>query len=165
MKRRLPCMILLLLAGCSQPMLLKPASTPSTEPLIFAQRYASLSAENQKKEYTLATQALSRGSDPTTRLKAALIFSLPSSRYRDNERALALLEEVLRDKQADADSRALAGVLKDYLSERQKLESNASRANQKAAEEQKRADSLQQKLDDLKNIEKALIERSQAGKK
>lgn len=147
-------------------MLLKPGSRAPGEPLAFAQRYGSLSAENQKKEYLLITQALGRGNvDLNTKLKGALVFGLPSSRFRDNERALSLLDDVMRDKQADADTQTLAALLKDYVTDRQKLETSAAKANQKATEEQKRADSLQQKLDDLKNIEKTLTERNQTGKK
>lgn len=164
MKYWLP-VLLLLLGGCTQSALLRP-DTSAENPLLFAQRYATLSAENQKKEYTSVTQALSRGNaDLNTRMKGALIYGLPSSRFRDTERALALLDEVMRNKQADADTQMLAAVLKDFVVDRQKLESTATKATQKAAAEQKRADGLQQKLDDLKNIEKALNDRSQENKK
>lgn len=157
----------LALGGCTN-MAMKDSVLPAfarkdNELLAFARHYSELSAEGQKKEYALVTQSLSRSkNDLTSRVKAAMIFGLPASRLRDNGRALALLDEVLRDKSADADTKALAGMLKDYVSERQKFEDNAARLGQKVAEEQKRADSLQQKLDELKNIEKALIERDQA---
>lgn len=165
MKYGLACLFLLMLGGCVQSTLLKPNTSPD-EPLAYARRYSNLSAENQKKEYAMVTQALSRNdSDLKTRMKGALIYGLPSSRFRDNERALSLLDDVMRDKQADADTQTLAALLKDYINDRQKLESTAAKATQKAAEEQKRAENLQQKLDDLKNIEKALTERNQAGKK
>jgi len=144
----------------------KPTTIPSNELLAFALRYGDLSADNQKKEYALVTQALGRDkNDLASRMKAALIFGLPSSRFRDDERALALLDDVLRDKRTEVDTRALAGLLKDYIGEHQRLADSATRADQKATEEQKRADDLQQKLDELKNIEKTLTERGQAGQK
>lgn len=190
MKRLFTCLTLLMLAACAQsptkeaakepvakepvkesmkerpePAAVKPVQQPN-ELLAFARRYAELSAENQKKEYAQAMRALNRNkSDTANRMKVALILGLPSSRLRDNERALALLDEVQRDRKVDADSKALAGLLKEYLGDRQKLEDNVARANQKAADEQKRADDLQQKLDELKTIEKTLIERGQAGPK
>jgi ABC-type transporter Mla subunit MlaD len=94
-------------------------------------------------------------------MKAALIAALPSSRYRDNARAIGLLDEIQRDKRVDSATQSLAALLKDYATERQKSDDNAAKLAQKAKDEQQRADDLQQKLDDLRNIEKTLIERNQ----
>ncbi|HQR60625.1 MAG TPA: hypothetical protein PLH03_04585 [Methylophilaceae bacterium] len=138
----------------------------ASELLAFARRYSEMSADGQKKEYAQVTQALSRNkSDLAARMKAALISGLPSSSFRDDAHALALLDGVLSDKKADADTQALAALLKDYLGESQKLADNAAKARQKSAEDQKHAADLQQKLDELKSIEKTLTERGQAGQK
>ena len=112
-------------------------------------------------------------------MKAALVLSLPASRQRDNARALSLLDEIQRDNDADADTKAISALLKEYVSERQKLEENAAKLGTKHSEDLKRlealqlkadglqqkADSLQQKLDDLKNIEKAMTNRDQVKQK
>lgn len=179
------CFILILTVGCTQQAVKPSAPTivqikTDNEILAYAQRFGAMSAEEQKKEQAAVMQSLNRNKhDLALRMKAALAFGLPASRQRDNARALALLDEVQRDGSADADTRALAVLLKEYVSERQKLEENAAKSAQKAAEEQKRADglqqkadglqqkaeSLQQKLDELKNIEKALTERDNARQK
>lgn len=172
------CFILFLTVGCAQPPVKSSAPTivqikTDNEILAYAQRFGAMSAEEQKKEHAAVMQSLNRNKhDLTLRMKAALAFGLPASRQRDNARAIALLDDVQRDGSADADTRALAVLLKEYVSERQKLEENAAKSGQKAVEEQKRADSLQQKadglqqkLDELKNIEKALTERDNARQK
>jgi uncharacterized protein (UPF0147 family) len=136
------------------------------ELLGYAKRFGELSADGQKKEYTLTMQSLSRNkNDTSARMKAALIAALPSSRYRDNARAISLLDEIQRDKKVDNDVQSLAALLKDYAIERQKSDDSAAKLAQKAKDEQLRADDLQQKLDDLRNIEKTLIERNQPPRK
>jgi hypothetical protein len=136
------------------------------ELLEYAKRFRELSADGQKKEYTLTMQSLSRNkNDTSARMKAALIAGLPSSRYRDNARAISLLDEIQRDKRVDGATQSLAALLKDYAIERQKSDDNAAKLTQKAKDEQQRADDLQQKLDDLRSIEKTLIERNQPPRK
>jgi hypothetical protein len=136
------------------------------ELLSFAKRYSELSAEGQKKEFSLVTQSMSRNkNDLSARMKAAIIASLPTSRYRDNARAQVLLDDLLHDKAMDFHIRSLATILRDFLVERQKSDENIIKLTQKAKDEQKRADELQQKLDEIRNIEKALIERNQNQKK
>lgn len=136
------------------------------ELLIYARRFGELSADSQKKEQSQVMQALGRNKKDTfNRLKAAVIYSLPGSRYRDNARALALLAELQRDKSLEDDIGALVALLKDFVEDRQRLEDNAAKLSQKTKDEQHRADELQQKLDALKNIEKTLIDRGQGTKK
>jgi hypothetical protein len=152
----------------------RPAAAPvcvndhrtNSEWLAYARRIGELSAEGQKKEYAAASQALARNkNDIAARMRSALFAALPSSRYRDNNRALVLLEDLLRDKNVGGDVKSLATLLKESVTERQKSEDNAVRLTQKARDEQSRADALQQKLDEIRNIEKALIERNQNQKK
>jgi hypothetical protein len=172
-----------LAAGCAPvPPKANHAPTPiivaraDNEILAYALRYGALSAEEQRKEHALVMQAYnSNKQDLTNRMRAALVLSLPASRQRDNARALALLDEIQRDNAADPDTKAVSSLLKEYVSERQKLEENAAKLGQKAADERKRvealqartdelqqkAESLQQKLDELKNIEKTLTNRDQ----
>lgn len=171
------CITAFVLGGCAQV-----ASRPATLPtplvtaarsdidyLAFTQRFAAMSAEEQKKEFATASLSLNRNKGSlANRMRTAIMLALPSSRVRDNNRALALLDDVLHDEQANAETRSLASLLRDYANDRVKLEDNAGKLAQKAADEQKRADTmqqkaeaLQQKLDELKNIEKALTDRDQ----
>lgn len=126
-----------------------------SELLDYALRYSQLSAEAQKKEVAQLTQALAAGKANTNiRMKAALVYGLPASRFRDQAKSQLLLEDLLHEKALDSDTKALATILQDFLDENAKL-------LQKNKDEQKRADSLQQKLDELKNIEKTMGERDQ----
>jgi len=157
----------------------RPQSTPAVIPgmgdrernaddelLIYAKHFGELSVENQKKEYNQVMQSLSRNKkDFFNRLKAALIYSLPNSRLRDNARAQPLLADLLREKPAEDDISALLSILKDFVEERQRIEEGANKTAQKLKDEQRRADELQQKLDALKNIEKTMIERGQGMQK
>jgi len=136
------------------------------ELLNYARHFGELSADNQKKEYVLVTQALSRNKkDQTTRLKAALIYSLPGSRLRDNTRALSLLTDLQRDKPNDEDISALISILKDYVEDRQKLEDINTKLSQRVKDAENRTDELQQKLNALKNIDKTMIDRGQGSQK
>ncbi|HEY7986087.1 MAG TPA: hypothetical protein VIE17_04080 [Methylophilaceae bacterium] len=133
--------------------------------LAYAKWYGSSTADNQKIEYTQVMQALGRNAkDILTRLKAAIIFSTPAGPYRNTGRALALLNELQREKLND-DVITFIAVLKTYVDDRQKFEDNEGRLSQKSRYEQRRADELQQKLDELKNIEKNMIERDHAPNK
>jgi phage shock protein A len=185
--------LMMMLAGCvQQPAVVETPTAPAAatpqvvvvraenEVLAYALRYSGLSADDQRKEYAQVMQAYNHNKDNlSNQIKAALVMALPGSRQRDNTKALALLDEVQRDPNADSDARAIAALLREYVTERQKLEENAAKLTQKVADDQKRiellqgksdtlqlrADSLQQKLDELKNIEKTLNTRGQGKQK
>lgn len=136
------------------------------ELLVYAMRFGNLTLDQQKKELTQVLQALNRNKkDAFTRLKAALIYSLPSSRLHDNAKAMPLLTELQREKTLEEDVVALVDLLRDLVEERQRADENATRLNQRIRDEQHRADELQAKLDALKNIEKTLIDRNQGTNK
>ena len=130
-----------------------------SELLDYALRYSQLSAEAQKKEVVQVNQALAAGKANTNiRMKAALIYGLPASHFRDQAKSQLILEDLLHEKALDGDTKALATILQDTLDENSKL-------SQKSKDEQKRADGLQQKLDELKNIEKSMGDRDQGVRK
>ena len=130
-----------------------------SELLDYALRYSQLSAEAQKKEVTQLTQALAASkANMNIRMKAALVYGLPASHFRDQAKSRLLLEDLLHEKAIDSDTKALATILQDFLDENAKL-------LEKNKDEQKRTDGLQQKLDELKNIEKTMGERDQGVRK
>jgi len=130
------------------------------ELLVYASRFSRLPADAQKKELAAVNQGLAKNrKDPFLRLKAGLIFSLPGSDYRDYAKGQAMLQELLREPGLEEDLVAMVDLTKSYVAELQKLESANAKMDQKLKEDQKRADELQIKLNELKNIEKALIER------
>lgn len=161
---------LLLLNACvdltkTQP----PARAVNTEPvsvrsntellLDFAEHFADLSLESQKKELLLTSQTANQNKqDINSRIKVALIYALPNSKLRDSAKAQILLEELNRDKNLDKERKSLVSLLTDYTNDSNKLAV-------KARDEQKRGDTLQQQLDDLKNIEKTMVDRDQGVRK
>ena len=123
--------------------------------LDFAENFSELSFEAQKKELLQNSQSRS---DLNSRIKVALIYALPSSKLRDTNKAQALLEDLSKDRNLEGDRKIFILIMRDYIAENNKLGS-------KARDEQKRADTLQQKLDEIKNIEKMMLEREQGNRK
>jgi hypothetical protein len=99
-----------------------------------------------------------------SRVKAALALSL--SGQAEESEILALVDPAARRENADRDVKAMASFLQALATERRKLKENAAaagrnlREEKRAAEAQKqRADTLQQKLDALTDLEKSLADR------
>jgi Holliday junction resolvase RusA-like endonuclease len=157
----------LMLSACAEMAASKPttAAQPATtiinptssrlDVLDFAESFGEMTFEQQKKELLQNNQ--NKG-DLTSRIKIAMIYGLPNSKLRDTNKAQALLDELARDKNLDGDRKILTLIMRDYITENNKL-------GIKVRDEQKRADTLQQKLDDLKNIEKMMLEREQGNRK
>jgi hypothetical protein len=98
------------------------------------------------------------------RVKAAMALSL--SPQAEESDILALVDPAVRRENADRDVRAMASFLHVLATERRRLKESAAAAGAKlrderrAAETQKqRADSLQQKLDALTELERSLSDR------
>jgi hypothetical protein len=178
--------LMLLLAGCVQQPAVVETQAPAApqvvlvraenEVLAYALRFSGLSADDQRKEFAQVTQAYNQNKENlSNQIRLALVLALPGSRHHDNAKALTLLEDIQRNPKADSDARAIAALLREYVTERQKLEENVAKLTQKVADDQKRiellqgradalqlrAETLQQKLDELKNIEKTLNTRGQ----
>lgn len=120
-----------------------------------AERIFAMPPEAQQKELAaLAEDSTNRDSQ----IKRAMLYTLIHSSSCNAEKpasagAPGIVDETARDKW-ERERKALAKQLKDSLDENAKLV-------QKARDEQTRADTLQQKLDELKNIEKSMVNREQ----
>jgi len=134
--------------------------------LDYAQYFTDLPADTQKKEVAILSTANGKEKLPLiTRSKLAIAYALPSSKTRDSQKAQILLDELLTEKTLSTDEKNLFGVLRDFVGENIRLLG-------RLRDEQKRADTaqtgmmnLQKKLDDLKDIEKTMIDRDQGPKK
>lgn len=131
--------------------------------LRFAHDFAALSPEAQKREYN---QIHSARRSETSRMQLVMISVVPGSRYKDDARATALVDEYLKSDGRDEGLRTLATTLKSLLAApRQETrtdprqEENMALLMQKLKDEQKRADTLQRKLDELLAVEKTLYDR------
>lgn len=119
-------------------------SRQAAEILASTQRVSQFGADEQRKELGAATQAFGRDRSNYSRIKLALLFALPGAAIQDDARALSLLEPVAGGPGA---LKALAGVVHAQVAERVKL--------------QKRADQLKEQLDQLRAVERSIIERGQ----
>jgi len=145
---------LALLAGCNT--LSGPANgqieesnTWVLEALNRVQRIANAGAEEQRHEMTLAQQAFARDKSVASRLQLGLLLAMPNIAGNDENRALSTLEPLMAHPHPAV--RALAAMTSEQIQERLRLG--------------KKAKGLQDQLEELKNMERSLIERSAPRKK
>lgn len=156
-----------LLGACAQMPAAKPAAplyqSSNASLLEDAERIFALPVEAQQKELALISE---NSTSHDSQVKAAMVYTLVNSRYCSSAitaaspvaAAAAADDDAAREKKWDKERKALTKQLKDSVEENQKLA-------QKAHDEQARADSLQEKLDELKNIEKTMVNREQGTRK
>lgn len=112
------------------------------ELLGYYQRVAGFGLEDQKRELATATQALNRERSNANRVRLALVYAIPGTAFQDDARAAQLLEPVATGAGA---LRQLAGLVYTQVTDRMKT--------------QKRADLARDQVEQLRAIEKQLIER------
>jgi uncharacterized coiled-coil protein SlyX len=117
-------------------------SRQAAELLGYYQRVAGLGLEDQKRELATATQSFNRERSNANRVRLALLYSIPGSALQDDARAAQLLEPIAAGNGA---VRQLAGLVHAQVTDRLKT--------------QKRADQLKDQVEQLRAIEKDLIER------
>jgi len=115
--------------------------------LSFLGQIVSASMEDQKRELQNAHQQFQKNKNDASRVRLAAMMMLPNTPFQDDAKAQALLEGV--NAKSTAPVRDLAAFLYGQLIERQR----------QVREEQKRADAIQQKLDNLKAIERSMLDR------
>lgn len=138
-----------------------PRPATEVESLIMYFEYAKkLSGTELNKEHEQVKQAFATGKSDFARLQYVLLLAMLNASFRDEGRALGLLEPLLKENAAAGPGlRTFAYFLNAEITEHRRIEEGA---NQKLREEQKRSEALQQKLDAIKSIEKTLIEREQS---
>lgn len=111
----------------------------------YAQRFAAMSAEEQRREYIAVNQQFGKDKTAYNRLRLALLLATPGASVHDDARAAALLEPLVTRNEAASPLRSLGALLYAQISER--------------GREQKRAEQMRDQLDELKAVERTLIER------
>ena len=127
----------------------------------YAQRLATMTAEQQRREYSASNQAFARDKDANSRMRLALLLATPGASVHDAARAASLLEPMAAPGDAAGPLRSLARLLFAQLNERA---SEAKRANQmreqlEALKEVERT--LREQLEALKEVERTIMERGQ----
>ncbi len=129
--------------------------------LDFITYYESLEEKEQKSAYLEVVQALAQDKqDNKLRIKHAAILSLPNSTLRDTKAAEEHLTTLLADHSLSESNANLVKLLHlfiiEYRSEQQKMRD----VSKKVDTLKQRNKALSRKLNDLKNIEKTMIERN-----
>lgn len=147
------------------------------ELLAYFHRLSSAPLEVQRKEHLEAVSANDRASDESTRIRLAMTLMLPGVPWRDDARVIQLLNSTdtgvgdrvsprrdlaaLLEKMAQVrreDARKCEQKQELLRDERRKVEQKLEIAR----EECKRADVLQQKLDELRDIDRDLRDKRPA---
>lgn len=173
------CFVGLLLSGC--------VSVPERntnieqeqvdELLAYFHRVSSAPLEIQRKEHLEAMSSNDHASDELSRIRLAMTYMLPGVPWRDDARVIQLLvagDPVIGDRKSPR--RDLAVLLEKMIQQRREdfrkcdqkqetLREERRKVEQKlegAREECKRADVLQQKLDELRDIDRDLRDKRPA---
>jgi len=137
------------------------------ELLTFIDSYSNLAPEVQKKVFAETNKILADNkNDLIHRIKLASMFALPSSRMRDNAKAHNLLQDLLQENTLNPPDSALVSLLYEYTVDQtrqlQKAKDDIKKLEtiqQKYEALEQKNTALEQKLSELKNIEKTMNER------
>jgi hypothetical protein len=129
------------------------AAEPTAEEREFAallgdlQRYSTLAGEELRRELAAQTQALNRTRSDFTRVRVAMLHTLSRQGTTDDQRALQLLDAVVKGNPGPVALRQLAAVLATQVAERVRV----------VREEQARSEAALQKLEALRAMERSLL--------
>lgn len=116
----------------------------------YAQRVATMTAEQQRRQYSEGDQDFARNKDTMSRMRLALLLATPGASIHDAARAASLLEPMTAPQDGTSPLRALARLLYMQLTER--------------ASEQKRANQMREQFENRKDAERGLREQLEARK-
>ena len=134
--------------------LAEPSPTP-TEPtdeqqlgnvLSDLQRYSAMNADEVRREQNALTQLLTRQRTDFNRIRLAVLYTL-SKTPQDDQRAVQLLETVVKSNPGSPAAKQLAGVVQVQVAERMRA----------VKDEQQKADAAVKKLEALRNMERDLL--------
>jgi hypothetical protein len=157
--------IALLLAGCAG--LHLPNLTDNQEErqviqlINYAQRVASMTAEQQRIEYSAGNQAFARDKDAISRVRLALLLATPGASFSDAGRAASLLEPMATPSDAASPLHSLARLLYAQLNERASEQKRANQMREQVEARKEAARALREQLEALKEVERTIIERGQ----
>ena len=118
-------------------------TTETGKTLAYYARARKLSGPELAREQESARRALAKSRTDGNRVRYALVLAMPGATAQDEERAMELLEPVSRN--GDSELHGLALLVKAFLQEQRRLDTNAQ--------------NLQQKLDALLTLERNMTGR------
>ncbi len=126
----------------------RPQPATNTESLLlYFQHIKRMPTAELGREHDAARRAYTRGRSDFNRVRLAMVLSVPNTAVNDDTQALELLEPLMKNSRAALHSLAL--LMGTYLQEQRRLDGSVQ--------------GLQRKLDELKSLERSLIERERGG--
>lgn len=137
------------------------AHARTIELLDFIAIYPNLSTETQKTVFTEVTQALANNqNDLKLRIQKGAMLTLPNSEMRNTIAAQPLLQSLLDSDELNESDTSLVMLLLFFTLDHNNQVTNARDEAKKNVVLKLKNKALLQKLNDLKNIEKTMIERN-----
>lgn len=149
---------------CAQP---APAQIRSEvdEVMDYYLSFRTKSGSSAKEALETARKDFDANGNETSRLKLALIYWAPNSPFRNDAQVAQLLEPYIRGEGGNArELRSLAHILMGSLELNRRSDSAVQAQVSRLREEQKKSEELQRKLDALKDVERAMIQKDQGGR-
>ncbi len=137
------------------------AHAATAELLDFIAQYSNLPAIQQEQVYQDNLKTLNTQQNKTKLLtKKAIMLSLPNSKVRNTTHALTLLNALLNSYDLNTSDANLIRLLLMYTQESSDLAFDLDNNTKMNTTLKQKNKALEQKLNDLKNIEKTMIERN-----
>ncbi|MFO1319101.1 MAG: hypothetical protein U1F52_05765 [Burkholderiales bacterium] len=127
----------------------------------------SMTANAQKQEFETAKREFNTYGSEVSRLTLAMLYLLPSAPFRNEAQAAQLLEPYQREKgetRGKSELRGFGQLLASQIDAWRRSEAVVAAQNVKLKDEQRRTEELQRKLDALKDVERAMIQKDQGAK-
>jgi hypothetical protein len=138
-----------------EPVAEPPAAPAAAEPtdeqqlaslLSDLQRFGAMNADEIRREQNTTTQLLTRQRNDFNRIRLAVLHTLAKT-PQDDQRALQLLDSVVKNNPGSPGAKQLAAVLQVQVAERMRA----------VRDEQQKADAAVKKLEALRNMERDLL--------
>jgi len=140
----------------------EPMQDDDARALRFYENALKLKGAELARELDSTRAEFEKDQSELNRIRLAMLLSLPGTGFRDDQAVLNLVQPFLNDRRHENSVlRPLALMLHTQLSELKRLDEAVQQQTAKAREEQRRADTLQQKLEAILDMEMKMIEREQ----
>ena len=158
--------IVLLLTGCAGLRTLSLQETELEERQViqlihYAQRVATMTAEQQRREYNAGNQEFARDKEAMNRMRLALLLATPGASVHDAVRAASLLEPMAAPGNSPSLLRSFARLLYAQLNERASEHKRAGQMREQIEVRKEAERTLREQLEALKEVERTIMQRGQ----
>ena len=158
--------IVLLLTGCAGLRTLGLQETELEERQViqlihYAQRVATMTAEQQRREYSAGNQEFARDKEAMSRMRLALLLATPGASVHDAVRAASLHEPMAAPGTAPSPQRSFARLLYAQLNERASEHKRAGQMREQLEVRKEAERTLREQLEALKEVERTIMQRGQ----